>query len=68
MAKQKTERAWLAFTAGELSPLLEGRADVDKMDRAAATHENMVLETTGRSLARPGLQFIALAKESEPDP
>jgi hypothetical protein len=59
MGKQRSQRAILAFNAGEWSPRMEGRADLERSHRAAATLENVLVETYGRARARPGLQYIA---------
>lgn len=52
------------FTAGELSPLLAGRVDLDRYHNGAAKLENMVPLPWGPATRRPGLRFIAETKVS----
>src|SRR5262245_22380719 len=49
------------WTAGELSPSLEGRVDLDKYLRSAKRLENFLLLTGGGFTRRPGTRFIATA-------
>jgi len=51
-----------AFNAGELSPLLKGRADFPKFDQGCETLENMLPLTQGPVMRRPGTKYIATAK------
>lgn len=50
------------FTAGEWSPLLDGRSDLDKYDFACRTLENVRPLPYGGARMRAGLQYIAAAK------
>jgi len=52
------------FTAGELSPRLDGRVDLAKYPAGCATVENMVIYPHGAAARRPGTQFIAPVKTS----
>lgn len=52
------------FTAGEWSPFLDGRADLEKYDYAARTLQNMRVLPYGGITLRPGLQFIAGTKNN----
>ena len=47
------------FTAGELSPRLDGRVDLAKYPAGCATVENMVIYPHGAAARRPGTQYIA---------
>lgn len=50
------------FTAGELSPRLYGRVDIDRYRNAAASIENCIVYVHGGLARRAGLRFIAPAK------
>jgi hypothetical protein len=50
------------FSAGEWSPRLEGRVDLEKYPRSARTVENFLLLHSGAAQRRPGLRFVAPAK------
>ncbi len=50
------------FTAGELSPQLEGRVDISKYFNAASSLENFLIAPFGGIDRRPGSQFVAPAK------
>lgn len=50
------------FNAGEWSPDLYGRIDLDKYRNACQTIENFVLLAQGPATRRPGTQFIAATK------
>ena len=52
------------FTAGELSPRLDGRNDLAKYSAGCATVENMVIYPHGAAARRPGTTFIAEVKSS----
>ena len=52
------------FTAGELSPRLDGRNDLSKYPAGCKTLENMVIYPHGAAARRPGTQFIAEVKTS----
>ena len=54
-----------AFNSGELSPLLEGRTDIQKYYSGARTIENFLVLTHGGVTRRPGTKYIADAKESD---
>lgn len=47
------------FTAGELSPDLLGRVDLNSYNNGAQILENVFIEPTGGIHRRPGLQYIA---------
>ena len=52
------------FTAGELSPRLDGRNDLAKYSAGCATVENMVIYPHGAAARRPGTTFVAEVKSS----
>ena len=52
------------FTAGELSPRLDGRNDIAKYSSGCKTLENLVIYPHGAAARRPGTQFIAEVKTS----
>lgn len=51
------------FRAGELSPRLEGRIDLDKYNEAAQTLQNMLVFPQGGVTRRPGTYFAGAAKD-----
>ena len=52
------------FTAGELSPRLEGRIDLDKYGNGCQTLENMIVQKHGPASRRGGLYFSSEVKDS----
>jgi hypothetical protein len=52
------------FTAGELSPRLDGRNDLAKYSAGCQIVENMVIYPHGAAARRPGTTFIAEVKNS----
>jgi len=58
----KTTPILTNFTAGELSPQLEGRVDVARYSNAVATIENFLVAQFGGADRRPGTVFVAPAK------
>ena len=54
----------LAFNAGEFSPRLDGRSDLEKYYSACRTLKNMICTRFGPAERRPGLQFVAEVKDS----
>ena len=52
------------FTAGELSPRLDGRNDLSKYASGCKTLENMVVYPHGSAARRPGTTFVAEVKTS----
>ncbi len=48
-----------AFNAGELSPELEGRTDLDKYGKGAKRIENFIVHPEGGAHRRPGTRFVA---------
>lgn len=52
------------FTAGELSPRLEGRTDIAKYDNGVKTLENFVIHPQGGAARRPGTEFVSETADS----
>ena len=52
------------FTAGELSPRLEGRVDLDKYNNGCTTLENMIVQKHGPASRRGGFYFSFEVKDS----
>ena len=68
MARGRTQKNIVSFNAGELSPLLDARVDVDKYSNGCRQLQNAVVETYGAVRRRPGLEFIAPAKFHDAPP
>lgn len=51
-----------SFNAGQVSPLMEARADFEKYNSSCRTVENMLVTVQGPVLKRPGTKYIAAAK------
>ena len=52
------------FTAGELSPRLEGRVDIEKYFNSAKTLENVFVHPHGGASRRPGTHYVAEVQDS----
>jgi hypothetical protein len=61
MGRGRSDKAVVNFNAGEWSPLLEGRIDLEKAGSACRILENMLVETYGSVRRRPGTQFMGTA-------
>jgi hypothetical protein len=59
MARAKSEKAIINFNAGEFSPLLDARADLEKANAACRVLENVVIEHYGEARRRAGTQYVA---------
>ena len=59
MAKQVLQR--LSFTAGELTPWMAGRADLDPVSRGASRLINFLVSPFGGLRRRPGTRLVARA-------
>ena len=55
-------RATLSFNAGELSPLLDSRTDIQKYQTGCQRLENFIILPYGGALRRPGTEFLGPAK------
>ena len=60
----KATVAFTNFTAGELSPRLDGRTDLGKYFNGVKTLENMVVHPHGAASRRPGTTFVHEVKTS----
>ena len=54
-----------SFTAGQVSPLLEGRSRFQLYSVSSRTIENMLVTTQGPVFRRPGTKYIATQKDSD---
>jgi hypothetical protein len=61
----KTSPIQTNFTAGEFSPVLEGRVDITKYFNAVKSMENFLIAPFGGVDRRPGTKFVACAKFSD---
>ena len=52
------------FTAGELSPRLDGRVDLQKYQNGARLLENMIVLPHGGITRRPGFRFVAETRDA----
>lgn len=55
----ESSRAFVSFNAGEWSPKLRSRLDLEKAGSACRTLENMIVQTYGAVRRRPGTKFIS---------
>lgn len=53
---------WNTFNAGELSPLMDGRVDLDRYANGARILENFIPYPHGGVAKRPGWRYVAPAK------
>ena len=60
----KASPAFHNFTAGELSPRLEGRTDVSKYFNGCATLSNFIVHPHGGASRRSGTIFVTEVKDS----
>ena len=51
-----------SFNTGQVSPLMEARADFAKYNSSCRTLENFLVTAQGPVLKRPGTKYIATAK------
>jgi len=56
-----------SFTAGQLSPRMEGRTDFQKYFSSGKTINNFVVQPHGPVTRRPGTHFVAEVKDSSKD-
>lgn len=64
MGRGQSDKGLITFNAGELSPLLDSRADLEKAASGCRLLENFLIETYGCLRRRPGTQYIATTKYS----
>lgn len=65
MARGITKKSIVSFNAGELSPLLDARVDLDKYSSGCRKLQNAITRSYGGVNRRPGTQFIAEAKHHD---
>ena len=53
-----------SFTAGQLSPRMEGRTDFQKYFAAGTTIKNFIVQPHGPVARRPGTYFVSEVKDS----
>ena len=56
--------SYLSFNGGAVSPLLEARTDYQKYSSSCRTVENMLVDTMGAAVRRPGTRYVAATKAS----
>ena len=56
--------AFSSFTAGEISPRLEGRTNINKYDEGLSDLTNMVVMPHGGVTRRPGTEYLGEVKSS----
>ena len=59
----KVTNIYSNFTAGELSPRLDGRADIKIYNNGCSTLENLCVWSHGGVFKRPGTRYIATVKD-----
>lgn len=62
MARGIANKSILSFNAGELSPKLDARTDLDKYGAGCRTLQNAIVEPYGAAIRRAGTQYIASTK------
>lgn len=58
----QSNKAIVTFTAGEWTPRLDARNDLDKAASAVRKCRNMIINRDGGVFRRPGLKYIATIK------
>lgn len=66
MSSARSGKVLVSFGAGEYTPDLDSRADLDNAQFAARTLKNFRTDIFGGAVRRAGLQFIAAAKVASP--
>lgn len=51
-----------SFNAGEISPFLDSRSDIEKYQSGCQTLENAIIVPYGGAIRRPGTEFMGVAK------
>ena len=57
-----------SFSAGEISPSLFGRIDLNKWKQGAFTYRNMFANYRGGASSRAGTAYIGMSKQAAPNP
>lgn len=64
MARGRTQKSIVSFNAGELSPFLDARVDIDKYSNGCRQLQNATILSYGAAVRRPGLEYIAPVRYS----
>lgn len=64
MGRGISNKSILSFNAGELSPKLDARMDLDKYSSGCRILENAFVEPYGAAVRRPGTEYIASTKSA----
>lgn len=62
MARGPSNKSILSFNAGELSPKLDARVDLEKYSAGCRTLQNAIVEPYGCAVRRAGTQYVASTK------
>lgn len=62
MTQARTRKHAVALTAGEWSPLLDARVDLEQAEAAMRRSRNMLLETVGSVTRRQGFRFVSAVR------
>jgi len=62
MARGIANKSLISFNAGELSPKLDARTDIEKYGSGCRILKNAIPEPYGAASRRPGTQYIAPTK------
>lgn len=62
MARGIANKSLISFNAGELSPKLDARTDLEKYGAGCRTLQNAFVEPYGAAIRRPGMQYVASTK------
>ena len=57
-----------SFGAGELSPSIFGRTDLQKFHAGASTYRNFFVNYRGGAASRAGLAYVGMCKQGAPNP
>ena len=60
----RSSLALSTFTAGEISPRLEGRIDIEKYRSGLSDLTNMIVQPHGGLTRRPGTEYLGAVKDS----
>lgn len=58
MSQARTDKIKLSFNAGQYSPFLDSRVDIDKAAAATREQRNVLSEVGGTARRRPGLRYV----------
>jgi hypothetical protein len=66
MSTRRTDKVILTFVGGEVTPLLDGRTDVERVVNGCRTLQNMTVDSAGAAVRRKGLRYVASIRGFEP--